>query len=419
MKICFWTLGCRVNAYESQKLADLSLSKGFDVVEFGANADVCIINSCALTSLAQTKTRRAANKFMSLNPSGAILLTGCMAQTFPKECAEIKGVKWVLPNTEKMSAIEFLSDFFTPAQSKFLPSLSDRMNLKIQDGCDNFCSYCIIPRARGLPRSMDFDSIIKQAREYVERGVRELILTGINICKFTSARGGLVELIDEINAIPNLMRIRIGSLETTQLPIEAILERAGDSSHKLMPHLHISSQSLSDKVLQAMRRKYLAKDFLNLLDLAVEKCPNISIGTDIICGHPEEDDAEFKETYNRVKESPLAYLHVFTFSPRPLTLAAKMKNTPPKNIRAQRANILRELAEKKFSNFIKLNADKEQELLLENPVGDTYFGYTQNYIKSAVKISKPNLKNRRAKVRLVAGESLAQEPVPSELVALL
>ena len=415
MRISFFTLGCRVNHYETQQLEDLARARGFNVVPFGSEAELCVVNSCALTALAQTKVKRAVKSFVVKNPNSDVLMTGCFAQADSEAASKIPGVKWVFGNPEKMSVVDFLAGEFAGNLGAPILStpLGDRMNLKIQDGCDNFCSYCIIPRLRGLPRSEDFNLIVDKAAEFADRGVREVIVSGINTAKFSSPKGGIVELLDALDSIDGLLRIRMGSIEPTpDLPIDAILERAGDSSHKLMPHLHISAQSLCDKVLSAMRRKYSAGDYLRLISKAFEMCPEISLGTDIICGHPGEGDAEFAETFNRVKESPLAYLHVFTFSPRPKTLAAGMDGIPPKDIRARRASKLRELGDRIFGDFIRRNACVEHEVLLESPVNGVYMGYTQNYIKAAVKISKPGLKNTLVKVRFARiPDDIPTEPV--------
>lgn len=415
-KLAIYTLGCRVNHYESAALADAARAAGFEIADWNSPADIGVVNSCALTVLAEAKTRQCIRIFARANPDSAIAVTGCYAQTDPHKFAELHNVKWVVGNRLKAQTIdivrkyppqdeplEFLDSAFT-ANEEILASgepVSDRMNIKIQDGCDNACSYCIIPRARGLPRSRDFDKIVSDAENLVSRGVREIILTGINISKFSTPQGGLAKLIDRLDKIPELLRIRIGSIEPPHFELDALLERMTDSSHKLAPHLHISAQSLSDKVLAAMHRKYCAADFLANLRKIEKASEYIAVGTDIICGHPEEGEEEYLLTKKLLAESGLAYAHIFTFSPRAKTLAATMKNTPPTETRKSRSADLRLLSDKLQADFIRKNSGKIREALLENRLknGD-YLAYTDNYIQVAVNIAEDNLKNRLAQVEI-------------------
>lgn len=422
MSIC--TLGCRVNQYESMAIADAARARGWKIAGRGERADVCVVNSCALTRLAETKTRRALRAFVRENPGGLIAVTGCYAQTSASELSEIEGVKWVVGNASKSALIDILEK--NPATKKspakiFLDravglgesllsggaDIADRANLKIQDGCDNACSYCIIPRARGLPRSRNFSEILSDARNLVSRGVREIILTGINISKFSAPEGGLVELADSLNAIPGLLRLRIGSIEPPHFDADAIVERMGDSSHVLAPYLHISAQSLSDNVLRAMRRGYNVSEFMALAERIRNRLPDISIGADIICGHPGESDADYAATRTAFLESPLTHLHVFTFSPRPKTLAAAMAGeTPPEAVRKARADDLRLAAADVERRFWKSQLGKEREVLLENRLASgEYLSYTDNYIQTLVYIPQDGLRNTLKRVRLERLES--------------
>lgn len=416
-KIAIFTLGCRVNNYESTALADSARSSGYEIVKWGEPADIAIVNSCALTVLAEAKTRQAVRIFARNNPKSAIAITGCYAQTSPLDLLKLENIKWVIGNSLKARTIDIINanppldfphifvDKTITASKEILncnTPLSDRMNLKIQDGCDNACAYCIIPRARGLPRSRNFDEIIADAENLVSRGVREIIITGINISKFDSNGKTLADLTDALNAIKNLLRIRIGSIEPPDFGVDALLERIADSSHKLCPHLHISSQSLSDNVLVAMRRKYTTSDFFKMLEKIHTKASNISVGTDIICGHPLETDEDFKLTQERLLSSGMSYAHVFTYSPRPKTLAATMPQVPVETRKA-RANTLRKDASKLHSNFIKNNSNKPIQVLLENEISTgTYLAYTDNYIQTEVEIGESNLKNRLALVEITS-----------------
>ncbi len=414
LTIC--TLGCRVNAFESACIADSARAAGFTLVDWHEGADIGIVNSCALTTLAEAKTRHQIRMLAKKNPNCKIAVTGCYAHTSPKD-VKIENVKWVVDNNSKGSIIDIIVSDISSASiglgrevvdlsSTGDTPLSNRMNLKIQDGCDNFCSYCIIPRARGLPRSLDFDKIVADAENLVSRGVRELVLTGINIAKFSTPKGGMLELIDRLNEISGLYRLRLGSIEPPLVQLDGILERAKDSSHKLMPHLHISAQSLSDVVLERMRRKYLSRDFLAMVEKCVEKCPDISIGGDIICGHPAETRAEFEVTKNTLINSPVAYMHVFTFSPRPKTLAWTMKDVAPAPERKARADELREVVKNIRARFVASQVGKMRSVLFEHQLSpDTYFSHTDNYIPTIIKCAKPNMKNTLADVLLECGDT--------------
>jgi len=407
-KITFFTLGCRVNHYETSVLEDTARARGLTVAAWGEPADIALINSCALTALACAKTRQNVRIFMRANPEARVAVCGCYADTDAQSLANIDGVGWIIGKDAKTSAVDIILENPPTSPARFYGGaaragfervaetgvLSDRMNLKIQDGCDNFCSYCIIPRARGLPSSRDFAGIVADAENLAARGVREIILTGINISKFSTPNGGLVELIDRLDGIEALKRLRLGSLEAPNFPLEAVLERAGDSSHKLMPHLHISAQSLSDKVLEAMRRRYCARDFLSIVEKIKSAVPDMSVGTDIICGHPEEGEAEFDETRRRMVSCGLSYAHVFTFSPRPKTLAASMKNVAPAAVRKERSDALRIEARAMYAKFAASQFGKVRPVMFENQRRDgTYLGYTDNYIQLRLHVAESGLKN--------------------------
>lgn len=425
--LAVYTLGCRVNAFEAACMRDAARNAGWTVVDWDCGADVGIVNSCALTKLAEAKTRQTIRIFARKNPHCKIAITGCYAQTSPESLAAmgLENIAWIVDNKSKGSIVQIISGGVfgcadggsaskkcpPSAGSKELSSsgdtpLDDRMNLKIQDGCDNACAYCIIPRARGLPRSMDFDAIVRDAENLVSRGVRELVLTGINISKFSTPRGGLIELIDRLNGIENLYRLRLGSVEPPLLPLEAVLERAADSSHALMPHLHISAQSLSDAVLARMRRHYTARDFLDMVEKCVAGCADISIGGDIICGHPGETRAEFDLTKRLLADSPMSYAHVFTFSPRPKTLAWTMKDVPEPAERKARADELREVAARLHLRFAETQVGKVRPLLLENKISvGAYFAHTDNYIQASVALAKDGMKNALVRARIARANS--------------
>ncbi len=426
-RVSIFTLGCRVNHYESEAIADSASLAGYQRAKWGEKADIAIINSCSLTTTAVVKTRRAIAFFKKQNPQSAICVTGCAAQINFAELAKIQNVKWIIGNAHKSRCVEIIeknpakdgAQIFVEKISKTFPDsakicrdcapIPDRMNLKIQDGCDNFCSYCIIPFARGLPRSRNFFTIISDAQNMVERGVREIVLTGINISKFSTQDGALIELIDELNKIDGLLRLRIGSIEPPRFPLEELLARAADTSHKLMPHLHISAQSLNNKVLSAMRRKYEAEEFLETISTARAKVPDIFLGCDIICGHPEEGEAEYAQTRERALASGLSDIHVFTFSPRVGTLAEKMSNTPDIAIRKARADDLREVTKQINKTFLKSQTGKIRPVLLENRLSNgAYMAYTDNYIQLQVHGLPEGMRNQIVNVKLEASQTSSQ-----------
>ena len=418
LKISICTLGCRVNAYESMAIADSARARGMQVVEWGGKADFAVVNSCALTVLAQAKTRQAIRIFARINPESPIAVTGCYAQTARDEILKLPNVKIIAGNAKKADVVDLLLESDSPRfapmcvferlglDSKFELSsagfIDDRVNLKIQDGCDNCCSYCIIPRARGLPRSRNFGEILADARSLASRGAREIVITGINITKFSTPEGGLVEIVDALNSIPELYRIRIGSIEPQDMPVEALLERAADASHKLQPHFHVSAQSLCDRVLQAMRRKNTAREFLDFIARAKSVCPDISIGADIICGHPFERDCDYAETKSAMLESGLSYAHIFTFSPRPKTPAANMgADTAPTEVRKARSDDLRACAAQMHRSFMLGQCGKTRPVLLEKMLSNgSYLAHSDNYIQLEVSGVPVGMKNRLATASL-------------------
>ncbi len=424
-RISVFTLGCRVNHFESDAIADAAEAAGWEIAKWGDIADAAIINSCALTDTAVLKTRRAIAFFSKRNPLSPVCVTGCCAQIHADALLKIPSVKWIIGNAHKADCLKIMEEN-PPSEKAALFSakiqeireigalarcgrspISDRTNLKIQDGCDNFCSYCVIPLARGLPRSREISDIVEDAKNIVSRGAREIVLTGINIAKFSPQSGGnLIGLIDELNSVRGLLRLRIGSIEPPKFPLEELLVRAADKSHKLMPHLHISAQSLSDKILEIMRRRYRADEFLNAVKSAREKVPDIFLGCDIICGHPGEGEEDYLLTRERALSSPLSNMHVFTFSPRPGTLAEKTDCLPPAPVRKARADDLRKAAESLYKNFLKTQAGKIRTALLENRLPDaSYMAYTDNYIQLKIGGLPPGMKNQLVRVKL-EGEAL-------------
>ena len=441
MKAYIYTLGCRVNQSESMMISDGLASLGAEISSAPENADLMVVNSCALTESAEAKTRRAIKDFRRKNPNAKICATGCYAQT-DAESLRACGVGLIVSNARKADvprlAYEFAlsgktvnSEYFDSqnAEARFLEKLNysqkdlgflgdapvyDRTNLKIQDGCDNACAYCIIPRARGLPRSRDVGDIVRDAENLASRGVAEIILTGINLSKFS---GSLTSLINRINSIGGVKRIALGSIEPPVKEVEVLCAMMKDSSHKLARHFHISLQSACGKTLKNMGRKYGVGEFFGMVDFIKSADENIGIGTDIICGFPEESESDFEETFENVKKSKLNFLHVFTYSPRPRTLSA-LKPQIPLQTRKKRSDALRVLGESLKRKFFESQEGKEEFVLLENRLPNgVYLGYASNYVQTAVKIDKLGLKNRMCRVKI--GKPIGAGRVKAEFLELV
>ena len=373
MKFCFFALGCKVNLFESEALSQLAEKYGHEIVE--NNADVCVINSCTVTATSDHKNIRAIRKLKKLNPNAIIAVAGCMAQIEPEKLQQSGIVDLVCGTSDRAEIITLCENFWInrnqiPDTSIFrlssktfellpsgVPRGRTRALLKIQDGCDNYCTYCIIPYARGHVRSLPLNDAVKQATELAQSGVKEIVLTGIEISSYgrdLSETYDLIDLIDAIcKAVPNT-RIRLGSLEprTVNMRFCQILSAYSN----LMPHFHLSLQSGSDTVLKRMKRRYSSELFLNNISILRKYFPNCSITTDIIVGFPDETDEEFLQTIDFIKKCEFSSIHVFPYSPRSGTPAANMPNQISEQVKKQRANKLKEvglnLQKKYLSSFI-------------------------------------------------------------------
>ncbi len=414
------SLGCRVNQYEAVVLKDLFGSLGYEVLNSPENASLIVVNTCALTSLARAKTRNNVRHFLSKSPNANVALTGCYAQTDANALCGIENVKWVVGNDYKFdlpniiannppenAAKVFMSPFPVPqanteTENAATTILSDRSNIKIQDGCDNACSYCIIPRARGRARSRPLKDIKAEAISLAKRGVRELIITGINISQYKDANNTLPDVVDSLCDIDEILRVRIGSIEPPDFALEALLQRMNLPNAKLARHLHIVVQNLCEKTLVKMRRKHTVADFLDMVKTAQTQCPDIAIGTDLICGHPGESEDDFLECIDILQNSKLAYAHVFTFSAADKTLAKTMPNQIPYCEKKRRSDLMRKVAKQLHYNFAKAQLGKRGKILLENRLDNgNYLGYTDNYIHCEVaNLNKNGLKNTLVEAKL-------------------
>lgn len=419
LKASIHTLGCRLNQSESNLIRDKMEKIGYEIVPFGENADLAVINTCTVTNLADSKCRNAIRSFTRKNPEAFVAVVGCYSQMGYKAVAEIPGVDLIIGNQDKLSVLDFVNlgknerpviirdridkKDFTIAFDGELP-FPKRANLKVQDGCDFMCSFCIIPFARGRSRSRQLDNLLDEARGLASRGVREVVLTGVNIGTYDYDGNDILTIVDRLNTIPGIDRIRISSIEPTTIPVE-LFDRMNDPEHALLPFLHIPLQSGSDRILQEMRRKYTIAEYLDFIHLANDRVPGLYLGTDIMVGYPGETEAEFEETCQVFRENPFAFCHVFTFSERDGTIAAKSTEQISIAERARRSAALRRLSVSRRYDFYTEHVGRTMRVLFEDPKQDIWPAYTDNYIRVIVeknRLSDPqtDLRNRTALVRL-------------------
>jgi len=395
--ISFYTLGCKLNFSETSGIAKLFQEKGYARIDFQDGADIVVINTCSVTDQADKKCRNIVKQARRLNENAFIAVIGCYAQLKPNEILNIKGVNIVLGASEKFNLVEKVEawekDQFEPKievghikdAKTFYPtySLGDRTRsfLKVQDGCDYFCSFCTIPLARGRSRSNSIAATVAQAREIAATDVKEVVLTGVNIGDFGRDSGedflGLIKALDQVEGIA---RFRISSIEPNLLSNEIIDFVA--RSKRFVPHFHIPLQSGDDEILKGMRRKYLTSLYTDRISHIRKAMPDAAIGVDVICGYPGEDEASFLRTYNYLNQLDISYLHVFTYSERPNTVAYRRDDHIPMEVRRARSKQLHILSEKKKRHFYHSQVGKKFTVLFES--GDEaggMKGFTDNYLK--------------------------------------
>ncbi len=401
-RIAFHTLGCKLNFSETSTISRGFNSDQYQHVDFNKIADVYVINTCSVTDNADKRFKSLVNKVLKLNEKAFVAAIGCYAQLQPKELLSIKGVDLVLGANEKFNLPDYLNDLNKIEIGKIHSCEIDEVNeyvgsfslngrtrsfLKVQDGCDYKCTYCTIPNARGVSRSASLESIISSIEEISSTGVNEIILTGVNIGDFGKGENNnknhkhtFLELINALDNLKLIERIRISSIEPNLLKNEII--DFVSKSHCFVPHFHIPLQSGSDMILKKMKRRYLTPLYLDRVLKIKKLIPNACIGVDVIVGFPGESDDSFIDTYNFLKDLPISYLHVFTYSERKNTEAALMKNTIPINIRSKRSKMLRTLSVKKRRAFYESQLGKELNVLFEGENKKGYmYGFTENYIK--------------------------------------
>lgn len=401
--VAFHTLGCKLNFSETSTISRQLNDIGFTKNEFDKGADLYVINTCSVTENANKECRRLIRKAKKVAPNSFVVITGCFAQLKPKAISEMEGVDMVLGANDKFNLPTLLKDLGNKNNNKIHGcelneldyisafSLSDRTRsfLKVQDGCDYPCTYCTIPLARGKSRCDSIENILKNAHEIAANGIKEIVLTGVNIGEFKDKNNNrnFTELIKALEQVKGIERYRISSIEPNLIKDEVIdfVQQSG----KFMPHFHIPLQSGSDAILGKMKRRYNTTLYRKKIQNITAAIPNVCIGADVIVGFPGETEEEFMKTYNFIKELPIAYLHVFTYSERENTLANTMEGVVEKHIRAERSKRLRILSEKLQRAYNQKYVNTIQTALFEQDnKGGFLLGFSDNYIRVKIPFNK-------------------------------
>lgn len=426
MKVAFSTLGCRVNVYESEAMAEKFIREGYEVVDASEAADVYVINTCTVTNMGDKKSRQIISRARRLNENATVAVVGCYSQIAPKEVSEIPGVDVVLGTRNKGDVVYYVNKARDEGKSqvhvegvlknkKFeelnIEEYQDKTRafLKIQDGCNRFCTYCIIPYSRGSVCSKDPKKVLEEVNKLAEHGFKEIILSGIHTASYGLDLEGsvnLIDIIEEIEKVEGIERIRIGSIEPAFFTPE-VIEKI-KKFKKLCPHFHLSLQSGCDATLKRMNRRYTAKEYADSVNLLRETMPDVSITTDVIVGFPGETEEEFNETYEFLKNIKLTKTHVFKYSPRKGTKAADMQDQLDGSIKEKRSKLLIELSNKNEKEFIEKFIGKEMDALIEAEVkgkDGIYEGYTRNYIKVQVPCTCADVTGKIVDIEITEAEN--------------
>ena len=418
-KVAFCSLGCKVNQYETNAMAQKFVANGYEIVEFDEYADVYIVNTCTVTNIADRKSRQMLRRAKEINKDATLVACGCYAQVAKEELKKIPEIDLIIGNNEKNDIISIIENHI--AQKGTEDIVSDvmykldnvelgtttytektRAVIKIQDGCDRFCSYCLIPYARGHIRSRKIENVIEEIKKVVEEGINEVVITGIHIASygrdFKGENIGLIDLLEEINKIKGLHRIRLGSIEPTIITEEFVKRLS--KLDKICDHFHLSLQSGCTETLKRMNRRYTTEEFKEVTKRLRTKFPNAALTTDIIVGFPGETEEEFNMTYEFLKEIAFYKMHVFKYSQRKGTKAAVMPNQIDGKVKEERSKKLIELSNENEYNYNKKYIGREVEVLFEEREGEYLKGHTTNYIVVKHKTDKDDLINKIAKVRV-------------------
>lgn len=415
-KIAFITLGCKVNLYDTEAMAELFTEKGYEVVDFEEYADVYLINTCTVTNLGDKKSRQMIRRAKRINPNSVVVATGCYAQVASEEVAKIEGINIVIGTKNRSEIVETVENYvaengvvnnvsdimgekeFEPLQISRLTNRT-RAYIKIQEGCNRYCTYCIIPYARGPIRSRKPEEVIEEVKKLAENGFKEVVLTGIHVASYGLDLGNitLADIIEKVHSVNGIERIRFSSMEPLAIDDDFVARMA--KLPKVCDHYHLSLQSGCNRTLKRMNRKYNAEQYAEACERLRNAFPNVAITTDIIVGFPDETEEDFKESLAFAEKMKLDKIHTFPYSPKKGTPAAKMKNQISGDVKSQRSKEMIALSDKMNIDFLNNNIGKTVPVLFEDMENGFWQGHTTNYVKVLVK-SDENLNNKIVDVKL-------------------
>ena len=424
-KVAFYTLGCKVNQYETNAMIEKFIENKYSIVDFEDIADIYIINTCTVTNMSDRKSRQIIRRVKLLNPKSILVVTGCYAQVASDELEKIEDIDLIVGNAKKKDIVKIVEQYIGNLSKNDRVNTTDinsekefsdfgtitytektRAVIKVQDGCNNFCTYCIIPYAKGRIRSRRPESVLEEISEIAKKQIQEVVITGIHVASygldFKDDNIRLIDLLEQINKINGIKRIRLGSLEPNIITDEFV-ERL-EKLEKICDHFHLSLQSGCNETLKRMNRKYSVEDFEKVVYRLRKAFPNSNLTTDIIVGFPGETDEEFNMTYNYLKKIKFYKMHVFKYSPRKGTIAEKMPMQIDGNIKEKRSNILIELSNNNEKEYLNTYINKEVDVLFEQEENGYFKGHTSNYI---IVNSKGNdLSNKILKIKILKQNNL-------------
>lgn len=415
-KIAFITLGCKVNLYDTEAMAELFTEKGYEVVDFEEYADVYLINTCTVTNLGDKKSRQMIRRAKRINPNSVVVATGCYAQVASEEVAKIEGINIVIGTKNRSEIVETVENYVTEngvvnnvsdimGEKEFEPLQISRLTnrtrayIKIQEGCNRYCTYCIIPYARGPIRSRKPEEVVEEVKKLAENGFKEVVLTGIHVASYGLDLDNitLADIIEKVHSVDGIERIRFSSMEPLAIDNEFVARMS--KLPKVCDHYHLSLQSGCNRTLKRMNRKYNAEQYAEACERLRNAFPNVAITTDIIVGFPDETEEDFKESLAFAERMKLDKIHTFPYSPKKGTPAAKMKNQISGDVKSQRSKEMIALSDKMNIDFLNNNIGKTVPVLFEDMENGFWQGHTTNYIKVLAK-SDENLNNKIVDVKL-------------------
>lgn len=401
-KVAFYTLGCKVNQYETNGMIQKFIEHGYQIVEFHEIADIYVVNTCTVTNISDRKSRQILRRAKEINSNALIVAVGCYVQVAQKEVEKMPEIDLCLGTNEKKEIVLYVEEYLQNAHQKKIDDVfqtqkydefgnvtyteKTRAVIKVQDGCDRFCSYCLIPYARGRVRSRNPESVIKEVKAISQTGIKEVIVTGIHVASYGKDFANdyrLIDLLEEINQIDTIQRIRLGSIEPLLIQ-DTFLERL-QKLHKICPHFHLSLQSGCDETLLRMNRRYTTKQFKEITERLRNIYPDVILTTDLIVGFPGETEEEFEKTYDFLQKIKFYKMHVFKYSARTGTKAALMENQNTNSVKEKRSKRLLALSEENQKKYHEAFVGKTLEVLVEEREGDFFKGHTANYLPVKIK----------------------------------